>query len=90
MTKTYLIGYDLNKSGQDYSTLIEKIKELGDWWHCLNIAFIIKSTSTSISIRDYLTNFIDVNDELLVVGLNGEAAWRGFNSECSNWLKNNL
>ena len=64
MTKTYLIGYDLNKSDQDYST--------------------------SISIRDYLTNFIDVNDELLVVGLNGEAAWHGFNSECSNWLKNNL
>ena len=90
MTKTYLIGYDLNMSGQDYSTLIEKIKELGDWWHCLDSAFIIKSTSTSISIRDYLTNFIDVNDELLVVGLNGEAAWHGFNSECSNWLKNNL
>lgn len=64
MTKTYLIGYDLNKSGQDYST--------------------------SISIRDYLTNFIDVNDELLVIGLNGEAALHGFNSECSNWLKNNL
>ena len=90
MTKTYLIGYDLNKSGQDYSTLIEKIKELGDWWHCLDSTFIIKSTSTSISIRDHLKNFIDVNDELLVVGLNGEAAWHGFNSECSNWLKNNL
>lgn len=90
MTKTYLIGYDLNKSGQDYSTLIEKIKELGDWWHCLDSTFIIKSTSTSISIRDHLKNFIDVNDELLVVGLNGEAAWYGFNSECSNWLKNNL
>jgi hypothetical protein len=90
MTKTYLIGYDLNMSGQDYSTLIEKIKELGDWWHCLDSTFIIKSTSTSISIRDYLTNFIDLNDKLLVVGLNGEAAWHGFNSECSNWLKNNL
>ena len=25
--KSYLIGYDLNKTGQDYETLIEQIKK---------------------------------------------------------------
>lgn len=90
MKKIYLIGYDLNKSGQNYTTLIHEIKKLGTWWHCLDSTFIIKSTSTAVAIRDYLQKFIDSNDELLVVNLTGEAAWIGFSKECSDWLKKNL
>ncbi|MCS4162950.1 MULTISPECIES: SinR family protein [Sphingobacterium] len=90
MKKTYLIGYDLNRTGQDYETLIDEIKKLGTWWHCLDSTFIIKSTSTATLIRNHLMTFIDSNDELLVVGLSGEGAWTGFSNECSNWLKNNL
>lgn len=90
MEKTYLIGYDLNKSGQDYTTLIEEIKKLGIWWHCLDSTFIVKSSSTALLIRDHLKKYIDSNDELLVVCLTGEVAWSGFSTECSNWLKNNI
>ncbi|MDR7371762.1 CRISPR-associated protein Cas2 [Flavobacterium aquidurense] len=90
MKKTYLIGYDLNKSGQDYTTLIEEIKKLGTWWHCLDSTWIIKSSSNASIIRDHLKKFIDSNDELLVVCLTGEGAWTGFTEECSIWLKNNL
>ncbi|MDY0780965.1 hypothetical protein [Tenacibaculum sp. IB213877] len=88
--RTYLIGYDLNKSGQDYSTLIEKIKEIGNWWHCLDSTFIIKTNNSSSQVRDYLLNFIDQNDKLLVVRLYGEGAWTGFDTNCSKWLKENL
>ena len=90
MAKSYLIGYDLNKSGQDYKTLIEEIKKLGTWWCCLDSTWIIKSDSSSMVIRDHLKKFIDTNDELLVVGLTGEGAWIGFSVECSTWLKSNL
>lgn len=90
MRKSYLIGYDLNKSGQDYTILIEAIKKLGTWWHCLDSTFIVKSSSTAAIIRDHLRQYIDSNDELLVVCLTGEGAWTGFNKECSNWLSNNL
>jgi len=55
--KTYLIGYDLNKQGQDYTTLIDKIKVLGNWWHCLDSTFIIKTNSSGSQIRDYLLKF---------------------------------
>jgi hypothetical protein len=34
--KTFLIGYDLNKTGQDYKDLIKAIKLLGAWWHHLD------------------------------------------------------
>jgi len=90
MKKNYLIGYDLNKSGQDYSTLINKIKELGTWWHCLDSTFIIKTAYSAVEIRNYLQNYIDSNDELLVVGLTAEAAWAGFDKNCSDWLLNNI
>ncbi|MBF4508419.1 SinR family protein [Flavobacterium sp. JLP] len=90
MKKTYLIGYDLNKSGQDYKTLIEEIKKLGLWWHCLDSTWIIKSESNATDIRNYLKKFIDTNDKLLVVRLSGESAWVGFSDDCSKWLKENL
>lgn len=88
--KTYLIGYDLNKSGQDYTGLIENIKSLGNWWHCLDSTFLIKSNLTAVQIRDFLKQYIDNNDELFVGHLSGEAAWAGFNVDCSHWLKENL
>lgn len=88
--KTYLIGYDLNKTGQDYETLIEQIKKLGIWWHHLDSTWIIKSDLTAAQIRDILESYVDNNDELLVAKLSGEAAWKGFNEKGSKWLKDNL
>lgn len=88
--KSYLIGYDLNKSGQDYATLIEQIKTLGNWWHCLGSTWIVKSNNSAVEIRNHLLNYIDNNDELLVVCLTGAGAWSGFSNDCSKWLKDNL
>lgn len=90
--RTYLIGYDLNKAGQDYKTLIEKIKEAsnGFWWHHLDSTWVIQSNSTTVQIRDFLLPYIDNNDELLVLLLDGEAAWYGFNDRGSQWLLDNL
>ena len=88
--KSYMIGYDLNKSGQDYTKLKEEIKKIGDWWHCLDSTWIVKSDSTAVEIRNHLKKFIDSNDELLVARLSGDAAWTGFNKDCSDWLLKNL
>lgn len=87
-----LIGYDLNKAGQDYTSLINAIKSLGsDWWHCLDSTWIIKTTLNAASVRDSLLKHIDSNDEILVVDITGmAAAWAGFNTDCGSWLKNNL
>lgn len=89
--KTYLIGYDLNKKGQDYEKLKEKIKELANgYWHHLDSTWLIKTDSSAKSLRDILENYIDSNDELLVAKLSGESAWTGFNKSGSDWLRNNL
>lgn len=88
--KAYLIGYDLNKSGQDYTTLIEEIKKYKTWWHHLDSTWIVITESSATNIRNHLKDFIDQNDELLVVKLSSEAAWTGFNNKGSKWLKENL
>jgi len=88
--RSILIGYDLNKPGKDYASLIEAIKKLGTWWHCLDSTWIVKSSSTTEAIRDQLRSHMDQNDEILVVVLTGEGAWAGFSPECSGWLKTNL
>ena len=88
--KSYIIGYDLNKSGQDYDTLIEEIKKIGAWWHHLDSTFIVKSNLSAKEIRTNLKQYIDDNDELLVAVLTGEAAWTGFNDKGSKWLKDNI
>lgn len=85
--KAYLIGYDLNNPGQDYSDLIEAIKNIGPWWHCLDSTWIVNSNNSAIQIRDYLVKFLDRNDELLVGHLSGESAWIGFDDDCSKGLR---
>ena len=90
--KTYMIGYDLNRprGADDYPKLIAAIKAIGSWWHHLDSTWLVKTDSTAVQIRDQLTPYVDAGDELLVACLTGEAAWRGFNDEGSEWLKNNL
>lgn len=87
---TYLITYDLHTPGQKYDCIKNKIENNYGWWKCLNNIYIIKTNQTAVQIRDFLKNCIDNNDTILVTRLNGEAAWQGFDTQCSNWLKVNL
>lgn len=42
MAASILVGYDLNRPHQDYGDLIDAIKALGTWWHCLDSTWIVK------------------------------------------------
>lgn len=88
---TQMIGYDLNRPGQNYPELIEAIKKLGNWWHCLDSTWLVVTDWSPIQIREHLKPHIDRGDELLVATLTrGSWASVGFSDECTNWLKNNL
>ena len=71
----FLITYDLNHPGKNYNSLITKIKTYENIKICKSV-WIIKSNSSSVEIRDLLSQEIDINDSLFVSGLTGEAAWR--------------
>jgi hypothetical protein len=56
----------------------------------LDSTWIIKTNDSAATIRDSLARYTDANDELLVAALTGESAWKGFNDEGSQWLKDNI
>ena len=88
---TILIGYDLNKTGQNYDSLIEAIKEDGTWWHHLDSTWLVRTNKTAAAVRDQLLQHIDTNDELLVIDVTGDAAaWYGFTAKAGSWLNDNL
>ncbi|BAU47359.1 SinR [Sulfurifustis variabilis] len=87
---TFVISYDLNKPGQDYSSLFEAIKNLGNWWHCLDSTWVVVSNLNASQIRDALKARMDASDALLVVQSANIGAWHGFKDNCASWLKNNL
>jgi CRISPR-associated endonuclease Cas2 len=74
MGKKFLIAYDLDKPGQDYSRLIDALERLGAQRAQFSL-WVLRRDYTAVQIRDYLRQFIDANDRLLVVALTGEAAW---------------
>ena len=86
----YVIGYDLNKPGQDYSDLFEALKSYGTWWHHLDSTWIVVTDQSAARVRDNLKQYMDKNDELLVATIGAPAAWSGFDDKGSQWLKEEL
>jgi hypothetical protein len=88
---TYMVSYDLKTQGKDYSALIKALREgYRSYWHCLDSIWLIVADQNHTQVRDYLVQHIDDNDQLIVADLGGNAAWHGFNDECSNWITSNL
>lgn len=89
--KTYMIGYDLNKSGQDYSSLIEAIKKIANgWWHHLDSTWLINTNLNASEIIDRLSKKIDQNDEILVIAVADDWATYGISKSGNEWLHNTL
>ena len=72
----YLIAYDLDQPGQNYDGIISALEKLGAYRAQYSLWLLAKSPDTAAQIRDYLAQFIDGNDRLLVVAVQNYAAWR--------------
>lgn len=88
-----LVGYDLNRTGQEYAKVIEYLEGYGTYWHHLDSTWLIKTSKSCADVIDEMRakKLIDSNDEILVVNITGDnAAWYGFSEKGSAWLKKNL
>jgi hypothetical protein len=86
----YIIGYDLNRPGQDYADLIGAIKDLGGWWHYLDSTWLLATDTSAAAIRDTLKEHVDAGDELLVARLQGEWASCGLPKDATDWIRKHL
>lgn len=84
----YNITYDLHRPGQDYARLFEALKSYGTYYHYMDSAWLVSTTSSAKQVRDHLKKHIDGNDTLFVARLTGEAAWAGPLDD--KWLKDVL
>lgn len=87
---TYLITYDLDNPGQNYSSLISKIKGYPAWAYICESSWGISAFDSAAEVRDNLVKALDQNDKLFVGKLSGEAAWFGLLSDVTGWLHENL
>ena len=75
----YIVSYDLNKQGQDYSALTDELKRFGAK-KILYSQWVLRHGDTScVKLRDHFWRFMDSNDRLLVTELDGD-----------DWASNNL
>ncbi|WP_155499907.1 SinR family protein [Pseudomonas protegens] len=88
----FFIGYDLIKPGKDYSKIVPAIqKTFPNYWHCLDSTWLVNTNHTAQQIADYLLQFIDGNDRLLVAPVSRGAVWTtSFNKGCQDWLRANM
>ena len=92
MANNLFISYDLNQeqSSSGYPVLIEKIKSLGNWAHIQKSFWYVSSNLDSESTANYLRNYIDNNDALIVIdATNNNAYWLNLQSELENQIQNN-
>lgn len=87
----FLITYIPSNPSERNERLIQRVKRY-DTWAILNATnYIVKSRGeTPVDIRGELVEYLNPKDKLLVSELAGNAAWRSFDQELSEWLKKNL
>lgn len=85
-----LIGYDLDKPGQDYEKLYESIKKLGAWWHYLDSTWIVDTKLTPQEAFDAIKPALDESDRLLIVNITNDvyAGWQP--EKAWNWLNTHV
>lgn len=72
---TYLVTYDLDRPGQDYTTLINALQNEGAVKILLS-TWVLQTTATAAQVRDHFWQFMDGNDRLFVTTVN---TWAGQN-----------
>lgn len=85
----FIVSYDLNQVGQNYTGLIARIKTYPAHWHMQKSAWVLVTSHTAAQIRDHLVAALDSNDTLIVASISS-AAWHGFDAASSKWLKDQI
>lgn len=86
MKNNILVTYDLNKSGQNYEALIEKIKQLGAWAKVQQSVWYLHTSYSANEVLDHLTKVTDFNDSIFVANMS-DAYVRGLSAEIQQFIQ---
>jgi hypothetical protein len=86
-----LVGYDLNRPGQNYHELIKFLQSQQNWCHPLDSTWIVLTTKTPSQFVDEIKRFIDSTDEVMVMNVtNDDWATFGLSTQVTNWLQTHV
>jgi hypothetical protein len=90
MANNLFISYDLYQPGQDYDSVIEAIKSLGNWAKVQKSLWYVKSNLSASQASEKVWKAMDQNDKLIVIdATNNNASWYNLSEEVSEFIKNN-
>ncbi len=81
----YLIGYDL-REGEDYESLIETIKSLGNWWHYLDSTWLVDSVWNQDQITNALISKLQSNSDRFLVMPVSRPVQGWLSGDAWNWI----
>ncbi len=87
MRSLYIISYDLNNPGQDYTNLFKRIESLGNALHIQKSVWLLKSNLKAMDISTLLHNDMDKNDTLFVSELDVTNYNGWMNKNYWKWIK---
>jgi hypothetical protein len=88
--KTIQINYDLVAPGKNYNRLFEYIKSHGTYAKPLKSMWFIRTNKTASRVRDEIKQFIDSNDEVVVVDVTGSMWATTFSDNHTKWMKQHM
>jgi hypothetical protein len=59
---------------------------VGEYWHCLNAVFIVRTEKNAEQIRQLLSPNVDLSENLLVAEITGPVSHSGFSGDCRRFL----
>nr|DAY11667.1 MAG TPA: hypothetical protein [Bacteriophage sp.] len=85
MKNNILVTYDLNRIGQNYEALIEKIKQLGSWAKIQQSVWYLHTSYSVNEVLDHLTKVTDFNDSIFVANMH-DASSIGLSAEVQQFI----
>lgn len=85
----YIVLYDLCQPNRNYSKLYEALKSFANWGKLTESAWAIVSNKSAVEICNYLNQYIDADDRLMVILSGKVAAWTKVLAG-NEWLKANI
>ncbi|MBA1159198.1 hypothetical protein [Microvirga mediterraneensis] len=88
MANNLHITYDLQRYGQNYPKVSERIKQLGNWAKVTESFWYVQSNYTAEQAAQYVWGAMDANDKLYVVdSKNNTAFWYNIDPVASEAIK---
>ncbi len=86
----YAITYDLRRVGQNYDSLYQSIRNLGQTLHPLQNLWLVSTNLSADGIRDSLMTVIDQNDQVFVAQLSAGSYSAFMDVTAHEWLEARL